>query len=520
MGHGYTLNEFMHSTKHRRVIKEFIIIFQQDFATANWTRCILRTSIIMLLMLLSHIAHASNNDELPSMGDSLSGIISPEQEYILGRALLKTLRGQAPVITDPLLNDYIETLIYRVAAASELTQLDLQWVIINNDQINAFAAPGGVIGVNAGLFIYAENEDEISAVLAHELAHLSQRHFARQLDNNKRNKWTMGAGLLASLALIGAGGADSGIAALLTTQAATLQSQLAFSRQNEQEADRVGMQTLAAANYDPIAMPRFFERLKKTTDYAGDAPPDYLLTHPVTESRISDSLNRAATLPKHNSQDTLEFALMKARIKASMTQDKLENVHYFQTRLQSEQNPIQADAQRYGLSRAYLKVNEYQKAQSTLLPLLKKQPHRITYAATSAEIDMAAGDYSQAQKRLVDHLQVTPNSFPLKLYLAEVNLRLKQPQLAQTQLESLLNRHPDNSQVWRLLEEARGNQKDIVGAHQARAEVFFLANHNEQALQQLEYALKLNKNNFARGEKIKLRIHEIRQYQKQLKQLM
>ncbi len=488
----------------------------------RWLRRFFLTSI---LLLSGHLAQASNDasitpNELPNMGDSLSGIISPEQEYVLGRALLKTLRGQAPVITDPLLNDYVETLIYRVAAASELTQLDLQWVIINNDEINAFAAPGGVIGINAGLFLYAESEDEIAAVLAHELAHLSQRHFARQLDNNKRSKWTMGAGLLASLALISAGGADSGMAALLTTQAATLQSQLAFSRQNEQEADRVGMQTLAFANFDPVAMPRFFERLQKSTEHAGDAPPDYLLTHPVTTTRISDSLNRATNLPQRANHEALEFALMKARITASMTQDKFENVRNFQTRLQKESNPIQVAAQRYGLARAYLKVNEYQQAQATLLPLLKKEPNRITYAATAAEIEMASSNYLNAKTRLEQYLKISPNSFPLQLYLAEVNLRLKKLPLAQMQLEELLIKHPDNSQIWRLLEEARGNQADIVGAHQARAEVFFLGNHNEQALQQLKYALKLNKDNFARGEKIKLRMEEIRQYQHQLKQLM
>lgn len=459
-------------------------------------------------------------NELPNMGDHLSGIISPEQEYILGRALLKTLRGQAPVITDPLLNDYVETLLYRVAAASELAQRDLQWVIINNDEINAFAAPGGVIGINAGLFLYAQNEDEIAAVLAHELAHLSQRHFARQLDNNKRSKWTMGAGLLASLALISAGGADSGIAALLTTQAASLQSQLAFSRQNEQEADRVGMQTLAAANFDPVAMPRFFERLQKSTEHSGDAPPDYILTHPVTTTRISDSLNRASSLPARSSEDALEFALMKVRITASITQDKLENVRKFQTQLDKASHPIQLAAQRYGLARAYLKVNEYQQAHNALQPLLKAAPYHITYAATAAEIDMAGGDYAGAKKRLEQSLKVSPNSFTLQLYLAEANLRLKQLPNAQGQLEDLLIKRPDNSQAWRLLEEVRGHQKDIVGAHQARAEVFFLANRNEQALDQLTYALALNKDNFARGEKIKLRMEEIRQFQRQLKNLM
>lgn len=478
-----------------------------------------------MLLLISYglnqsVAHASGSSELPSLGDSLSGIISPEQEDLLGRALLKTLRGQAPLVTDPLLNDYIGNLIFRVASASELSQLNLQWVIINNNEINAFAAPGGIVGVNAGLFLYAESEDELAAVLAHELAHLSQRHFARQLDNNKRNRWSLGAGLLASLALISTGGLDSGMAALLTTQAANLQSQLAFSRQNEQEADRVGMQTLVMANFDPVAMPRFFERMQKNSEYNGNAPPDYILTHPVTESRISDSLNRATSFPQHTKTDVLEFNLMRARIKASVTEDKLENVRYFQALLQKEQNPQKIAAHRYGLSRALLKINDYSQAKEALLPLLNADPNRITYAATLAEISMAQGDYAQAKSQLEKPLQISPNSFALQLYLAETNLRLKNPQAAQKQLQGLLKNHSDNSQVWRLLEDAYGAQGNIIGVHQARAETFFLFNQNQQALEQLDYALKLSKNDFAQAEKIKLRAAEIRQYQQQLKRLM
>ena len=212
----------------------------------------LRPTLLTLTCLLATPALAS---DLPALGDASSSIVSPEQEHQLGRAWLNVLRGQVKSLPDPLLKDFVESSVYRLAETSQLQDRRLVFVLLDSPQLNAFAAPGGVIGVNGGLFLHAQTEGEYASVLTHELAHLSQRHFARGLEEQKRMQVPMMAAMLAGVVAAAAGAGDAGIAAIASTQAAAIQSQRRFSRQNEQEADRIGILNLQQAGYDPRAMP-------------------------------------------------------------------------------------------------------------------------------------------------------------------------------------------------------------------------------------------------------------------------
>ncbi|MBO6227141.1 MAG: M48 family metalloprotease, partial [Shewanella sp.] len=211
-----------------------------------------RPALLVLACLLAQPALA---DDLPSLGDSSSSIVSPEQEHQLGRAWLSILRGQVRQLEDPLLKDYVERSVYRLAETSQLNDRRLEFILLASPQLNAFAAPGGIIGINGGLFLHAQTEAEYASVLAHELAHLSQRHFARGLEAQKRMQIPLMAAMLAGVIAAAAGGGDLGMAALASTQAAAIQEQRRFSRQNEQEADRVGLVNLSKAGFDPRAMP-------------------------------------------------------------------------------------------------------------------------------------------------------------------------------------------------------------------------------------------------------------------------
>lgn len=475
-------------------------------------------SVLIGLTCFSASSVGAALQELPSLGDSASSIVSLNQEYVAGRAWLRMLRGQAPIVSDPLLNEYITHLTYHLASYSELDQRQLEIVIINNSAINAFAVPGGVLGINAGLLLHAETEAELAAVLAHEIAHLSQRHFARNVEKSRRSQWTTVAALIASVALLASGdNADAGMAALLTTQAASLQSQLSFSRQNEREADRFGMVTLANAGKDPSAMPRFFERLHKATRTYSEAPPEFLLTHPVTESRISDSYNRVMQLPAAESEPSLDFALMKARVEASYAEDRVKNISRFEIRARMAKDPISKTAAQYGLVRTLLKNNKYEDAITALKPLRNADPNRVIYMVTESEILMAQAKYIDAQKVLEAGLAIVPDSYALQVYHAQVLLRTNNPERATAALENLLLERPSNPQLWRLLSEAHGATGNIVGVHEARAEVFFLHNRNDQAIQQLKYALTLTKENFQRSAKIKRRMMEIQKHKSDLR---
>ncbi len=255
------------------------------------TRSIFKKTLIsgasILIATLCQFATASNIN-LPELGDSSSALVSPHQERELGQTWLRMFRSRVLTSSDPILYSYIEDLLHGLVEYSELTDPRLEIILVKKAARKAGVVPGGVCGGQSGLFLYAESEDQLASVLAHELAHLSQRHFARGVEKRQKSSIPTMAAMLASLVLAATVGGDAGIAAMTATQAAALDSQLRFSRQNEQEADRIGMRTMVAGGLDPNAVPSMFERMLKSTRYS-QRPPEFLLTHPVTESRIADS---------------------------------------------------------------------------------------------------------------------------------------------------------------------------------------------------------------------------------------
>ena len=313
---------------------------------------VLRPTLLTLACLLASPGFA---DDLPSLGDASSAIVSPQQEYQLGRAWLALLRSQVSQLNDPQLKDYVETSVYKLVETSQVNDRRLEFILINSPQLNAFAAPGGIIGVNGGLFLNAQTEGEYASVLAHELAHLSQRHFARGVEAQQRMQVPMMAALLAGIVIAAAGAGDAGIATIAGTQAAAIQEQRRFSRQNEQEADRIGILNLEKAGYDPRSMPTMFERLMR--QYRFDAkPPEFLLTHPVTESRIADTRNRAEQARQGGTEDSLRYQLIRARVQ--LTYEESPGLAAKRFRAQLDENP-KNDIARYGLAIAQIKGSQW-----------------------------------------------------------------------------------------------------------------------------------------------------------------
>lgn len=464
--------------------------------------------IIPLLFLLfcgQSSALEDNQASLPTLGDHTSGIVSHDKEYRLGRAWLRQLRAYVPTVNDPLIYDYLEHMLYLLASNSDILNPQLALAVINSPQINAFAVPGGVIGLNAGLLIHAQAEDELAAVIAHELAHLSQRHFARGVENSQKSQWATAAGILASVVLMATAGPDAGMAALATTQAAAIDQQLRFSRANEREADRIGMRTLVRADMNPQAMPSFFERLLQTSRYSSNIPPEFLLTHPVTQSRISDSKNRADSYPLKNNQDSLEFELMRIRTSVAYTREDTSAITELETNL-SQKKTANAEVTQYGLAYAYYKANRFDDALKTLEPLLKKRPNRITYRFTEANIYMAKGDHDIAIDILKKALDFTPDNYPLSMAYAEALLRDKQPQKALKVAKQQQRNKPLLPTPWYIISECYGNLGNNIGVHESRAEYYFLTGRLEKALEQLNFALALTQDDFPAHARIKNRL--------------
>ncbi|WP_271408816.1 M48 family metalloprotease [Pseudomonas sp. Q1-7] len=469
-----------------------------------------------LLTLACFLASPVIANDLPSLGDSSSSIISPEQEHQLGRAWLSLLRGQVRQLNDPQLKDYVETSVYRLAETSQLQDRRLEFVLLNSPQLNAFAAPGGIIGVNGGLFLYAPTEAEYASVLAHELAHLSQRHFARGVEAQQRMQIPVMAAMLAGIVAAAAGAGDAGMAAIMGSQAAAIQEQRRFSRQNEQEADRIGLQNLEKAGYDPRAMPRMFERLMR--QYRFDAkPPEFLLTHPVTENRIADTRNRAEQLPPGGIENSLRYQLMRARVQLMF--EDTPGVATKRFRAMLDEDP-KLDAARYGLAIAMIKGGQLNQARENLAPLLAKAPNDMTYNLAQVDLDITANRLADAQQRVDRLLGQYPNSYPLKQMRSDLLLKQNKPKEAEKVLDQLLKSRPNDPDVWYQVAEVRGLAGNTIGLHQARAEFFALVGDFDQAIEQLDFAKRRASSNFPLAARIDARQQELIQQQQMVKQMM
>ena len=473
----------------------------------------LRPTLLTLACLLASPGFA---DDLPSLGDASSAIVSPQQEYQLGRAWLALLRSQVSQLNDPQLKDYVESSVYKLVETSQVNDRRLEFILINSPQLNAFAAPGGIVGVNGGLFLNAQTEGEYASVLAHELAHLSQRHFARGVEAQQRMQVPVMAAMLAGIVMAAAGAGDAGIAAIAGSQAAAIQEQRRFSRQNEQEADRIGILNLEKAGYDPRNMPTMFERLAR--QYRFDAkPPEFLLTHPVTESRIADTRNRAEQSKPGGKEDSLRYQLMRARV--ALIYEETPGIAAKRFRAQLTENP-KSDPARYGLALAQIKAGQLNEARETLKPLIDKAPNDITYNLTQIDLDITNNRLPDAQQRVDRMLGMFPDNYPLNQVRVDVLLKLNRNAEAEKSLNSLLKNRPDDPDIWYLVAETRGLNGNTVGLHQARAEYFALVGDFRQAIQQLDFAKRRSNNNFQLASRIDARQKELLDQERMVKDLM
>jgi len=480
-----------------------------------------RSASVFALSSVLSIGSAANTEELklPNLGESSTSMFSSEFEYQLGRAWLSVFRRQVPTVEDPLLFDYLENLIYTLVTHSKLEDRRIDLVIVDSPTINAFAVPGGVIGIHNGLLLWAQSEDELATVLAHEIAHLSQRHFSRGVEYQQKLQPLTLAAMLASFVLMATAGGDTGMAALSATQAAAQDSALRYSRGNEQEADRIGMQTIVDADMDPHAAPAMFERMLHATRYATSSEqlPEFLRSHPLSENRVADTRNRARKYPKKISEPALDYQLMQARVVMQLADTPEQAVARFRGEL--EATPRSREASIYGLVLALTKAGRADEASLKLDTIWSKSPDRLEYIIADAEIDMARNKPDQAAKKLAQRLQLSPGNHPLTMSYATALMKNQQPHIAEEVLLSQSKRRHNDPGLWYLLAEAQGLSGNIVGLHQSRAEYFILSGALDEAKKQLNYAMKLTRSDFPASAKINQRLEDVARMQEQMEEL-
>jgi len=455
-----------------------------------------------LFLFISLLVFSQEKDlNLPSLGDRVSGVISLEQERMLGQGFLEQVYAQAPLIDDPIIQEYTELLIYKLSETSQVKDRQFTIVLIDEKSLNAFAAPGGVIGVNGGLFLNAGNEAQLASVLGHELAHLSQRHFAR---NVLRGRDTNLASSLVMVSAIALAIISNNPTAFITGPAALQQQQLRYSRIFEREADRYGFNNLIAAGYDPAGMGQMFENMAKVRKLAGDNPPEFLLTHPITSSRVSDAFNAADQIEfTGGKKNTINFEFIKGRLKARYNSlSPQAAVRYFKKLY--EDTP--SNENKYAYISALQSNGQTDQALNVMNEILKKFPKNLILNTTKSEILLSGQRLSNAQKNIEQVLNISPGNYPASIMKAKILSSKKEFIKAEEILRDLLiskNRDPG---LWMQLSEVQRAGKNIVGYHLSRGEYYTLIGDFDNALNQFQFALSLSGNSFQTSETIMTKI--------------
>ncbi len=426
--------------------------------------------------------------DLPDIGDSSQSFISPVEEQKLGQAFMRSVRQQVTLVDDLETKNYLETLGRRLVSASDKPTGDFSFFLVDEPSINAFAGPGGHIGVHTGLMLAARNESELAGVLAHEIAHVTQRHLYRAYEAAERLSLPTIAATIAAVLLGAATDSSAGIAAVTAIQAGNIQHQLNFTRMHEKEADRVGISTLAKAKIDPFGMPGFFRRLQKSSRLYGDGAPEFLRTHPVTTDRIAETEARAEKTGHIGQHDSVDFQLIQTRLRVLASKTPAVTLKHYYQGYQSDPDSL---VRQYGLVIAYEKANERNAAKSLAKQLHRKQPDRMLFRTTLARLYMDSGDDKQGLKLLSESLKLYGHTPYLSVHYANALLVANQPEKAKAVLNRLiLEQSSQQPTVYRLLARAASASGHLWEARQSMAEAYFYDGQTNAAVQQLALALK------------------------------
>lgn len=462
---------------------------------------------LILLLILSCIPRVMAQ-ALPELGDASAVAIAPADERRLGESIMREIRRDPAYLDDPEVADYANSLGNRLTTDSGSVRQEFEFFVIRDPQINAFALPGGFIGIHTGLLQAAQSESEVAGVLAHEIAHVTQRHIARMINQQSQNQLISIAALAVAI-LAARSNSQVAEAAMAFGQAGVVQSQLNFTRDNEREADRVGLQLLDGGGFDPRGMAVFFERLQRATRIYEGGAPSYLRTHPLTFERIADIQNRVEHLPYRQVPDSLEFQLIRAKLRAEVDAPR-DAVAFFEGSL-AERKFLSETASRYGLVASLIRARDFTRAQREIVPLRKTSSAIIENLA--CRLADAAGEADKALKCYQDARRAYPNYRALFYGHVEQLLRARQPAAALQLIDGRLQTQPEDARLYRLQAQAYGAQGNQLLQHRAQSEAYLRTGQIGAAVEQLQIALKTGGGDFYQLSAIEARLRELRRLQ-------
>jgi|TARA_B100001094_G_scaffold155254_2_gene150272 predicted Zn-dependent protease len=461
-----------------------------------------KTILSLLFFTASNLSFAQESSiELPLIGDRLSGAVSQTEEEALGRQFLRDLKRETPILYDPIVQEWTELFVYKIGEQSKVNKKAFELILIEDNSLNAFAAPGGIIGVNAGLFKYSDNEAQFASVISHELAHLSQRHFARQiLEGSDRSNQSL-ATVLASIVVAVA---TSSPAAVIGGQGILASQQLRFSRLYETEADREGYVTLQKSGYDTVEMSEMFKNMQEVRRLSGDNMPEFLLTHPITTRRITESRERAREYPSPGKKDSFNFKLIKKRVKYLMT-DNL-SIRAFEKEIGEKDEDI------YFRALIEKKKLNFTRSIDLLKDLEAKHPDNLIIKTSLAEVYTESGNIRKSKDFTSELLAVSLGNYPLSYNLANAHIMEENYLAAEQVLEDIKFYRPVDINLLKDLSQVQKNSKNMLGYHLTNSEFLFYSGRYEEALRDLQEARRIAKNNFKIKEIITERILILQTY--------
>lgn len=438
--------------------------------------------LLTALFSLPLLAHA---DGLPDLGDASQESVSPQMERQIGEQSMFQIRADNSYLDDPEVYDYLNRLGGRLVANSSEPGQPFEFFAIQDNAINAFAIPGGFVGVNTGLMQLAQNESELASVLSHEISHVTQHHYARMISGQRYD--SLGALAAVAVAILAArNNPQASATAIVGAQAGVMQHQLNFTREHEKEADRIGIGILDKSGFDTRAMPSFFERLQKATQLMEGNTPSYLRTHPVTTERIADVDSRVQQIPFHLVPDSLDFQLIRARLIA-MQKTPQDAVAFFDSALGEKKfgNPI---AHRYGLVLSLLRHNQPKRATQEFSTLHKQAPPNAIIEALAGQIKRLDKQNKETVAFYRNALKNFPHSHALIYDYAEVLLQERLYEEALKLLDEQITQNGNDPRLYELQARAYA----ALGRHQEEHHVlaynYILHGNLFGAIEQLELA--------------------------------
>lgn len=478
-----------------------------------------KKALVSLAIFAAMPSPATNNlNKLPELGTVASSSLTIEKEVRLGHAYMMQLRSQLPIINDPLVDEYINDIGLKLVAQAFDVKTQFNFFVVENNAINAFAFFGGNVGVHTGLILLTDNESELASVLGHEITHVTQRHLARSIEARARSNPATIAAVLGSIALALAGAGEAGIAGLQTSLALSQQLAINYTRSNEKEADRIGIELLAKGHFDPYSAPVFFAKMAKQYRYSTKMPP-MLMSHPVTESRIAETRIRAQQYNRPNISENLNFHLVKARIGVRFNQQELRTKQAIAQNTKLTGSPVRYQAHQYTLALLAFEAKEYAKAEKIIDALRKGDPNNLYYIDTLSDIYLESNQVDKATKMLAHFSNLMPNNQVVALNYASALLKAERYDLAVEVIDDYLNTDRDNISAWGLKHQIHQNAKHSVERFIAKAELAALYGNYKGALNDMYKAHNLIKNDDITQARVEARIKQLRFSRDNLKKL-